>query len=178
MVLNLGVHLRSLLFLCSSRSRFQDRTHCFIACVQAPSIAPFFSETLWLLKGWGSKYWYLMPYSRLDNLLNVKCKPVCLLLAALLVRLEWLYLPPRPHCCDVFTTPHQVFPKIPSLLVLHDTKMVFSRGWSWKPEVILISSHTPSNLIHWWIQTSSHWALLPSPMFFFPTWSSCVWLLQ
>lgn len=83
-------------------------------------------------------YWYPMPFSSLDNLLNVKCKPRFLPLAAALVRLEWFYLPPLPHCHAAIPT-QQVFPKIPSLLVLSNSKMVFSRGPSQRPEVILDS---------------------------------------
>lgn len=138
MALDLGVHLRALLFSSSSGSSFQDLTRCFIACAQAPSIASFLSKTLGLLKGWWSVYWYLMPFSSLDNLLNVKCKPRFLPLAAALVRLERFYLPPLPHCCAAIPT-QQVFPKIPSLLVLSNSKMVFSRGPSQKPEVIFDS---------------------------------------
>lgn len=75
MTLNLGVHLAALLFSSSSGSSFQDLTHRFIACAQAPSTASFLSKTLGLLKGWGSVYWHLMPFSSLDHLLNVNANP-------------------------------------------------------------------------------------------------------
>lgn len=71
MALNLGVHLAALLFSSSSGSSFQDLTHRFIACAQAPSTAFFLSKTLGLLKGRGSVCWYLMPFSSLEHLLNV-----------------------------------------------------------------------------------------------------------